>query len=452
LVYDGMSSGLLEFVGDDSSAVIVAESSDIVPDNPGETLVIEKNNATGAISVYITGAQIEANRGGLVLIMVTAAVGDRWHSGESIVNTAELYYEKAEKPDPDEDGPDEYDTEETLPMAPVENFEKISDVYSISGEGSEITYTINFRLPADIDGYEGLLIYDPMADGKLEIDDISGWITDPEDSNETVALKVLDKGDGAAWVYIELEQLSPGAEVSITIEASVSTAWTSGPITNKAGIYVQKLPGGEEYMPDPEEDEPEAETSCTVTQFTPGRFTKTVDGQEDRSYAVGDEITFLLEYAINEVSDSTTILITDTLSPVGVLDFLSGTVFIDGVEIDSYEYEAAGNVYDIFEFDEESGEITVFLTGAWHFSNVDEGDSAHIEVRLTYSVLEAVELSNNAWISIDGNADIPDDGGAKLWKLTCESGSTFIITCDADTDMQQTAGHTGICQWPAPQS
>jgi len=410
LVYDDMSEGKLSYVEAGSSIKIdgVTVSGQVVP------IVDIVEAAHGAISVYFTGEQLAYYSAGAsegkVLITVVATVNAGW-TGGPITNKVQLFPRAGDSmPDPETDtpNPDEEKVCTVDPIRPVDYFEKDSE-HRIFNPTEDIVYTISFRLPTDVTGYTGLLVFDDLNEGMLE------YRVDPRNrarilagpgAGTTLSIDTTTT-PGAVRVYLTQAQIlaNAGAEVEITIVTRVNTAvWSSGPITNTAELYYQTQPhppGPPPVQPNPEIDEPgETDDARVYPPLSNFRKTGTGAGTDHRTYEPGQNVNYSISFTLDNPESYARLRIVDNYD--SRLTLLSTQIFVNGLPVAS----APGPVGGL-----SPNPMQIILDNAWLEANVTPG--ALVDVRLTFSVNAGTTgvITNNAvvWMTPLGGNPVTDE-------------------------------------------
>jgi fimbrial isopeptide formation D2 family protein len=230
------------------------------------------SGTSGRLGAYINKSALTANAGREIVLTFSVRINSNWNGTGDITNTAELYVQRIPgvspnpRPSPGNpipDIPNRTDEEIITPIDQPNSFTKIATAgSSFAGVNSIVTFSIRVELPADVSGYEGLLIYDHLPN---TLDYISGSVAGGTVSHSS--------GRVSALIGKSAVTANAGGAITLTITARVNTNWSSGNIINKAELYVQLIPG---VPPNPDTDTPEDDSTVTIihdptaTTTTPG--------------------------------------------------------------------------------------------------------------------------------------------------------------------------------------
>ncbi|MCL2046390.1 MAG: isopeptide-forming domain-containing fimbrial protein [Oscillospiraceae bacterium] len=343
LVYDELPT-TLDYIATGSSAKIIGTGT-----NSDQALTIV--HSSGELTIYISDTLFEDYESETVEIIIVTEVNSNWTSG-NIVNTAEIYYQLGSTiPNPNTDTPDDTDTETVTPLDLVTGFTKDS-TDKFNAVGDPIVYTISFTLPSDLDGYEGMLVFDELP---VELDFVSatGRIIDGISAGSDRTLTVNRSGQDVS-VYIPKEFLTNNANkmVEIIISTTVSSSWTSGSIINTAEIYYQTIPATE---PDPTTDTPD-DTSTKI--INPSDFIKTAN---QYTYKPDDVLEYTITWTlpVDATSTITSLIIVDDYDEARVQFETGSDVLVIGTSTSLTR--GAGFDYTIAD---DLDKITIDLTTA----------------------------------------------------------------------------------------
>jgi fimbrial isopeptide formation D2 family protein len=219
------------------------------------------SQASGKVSVYVNESAITANAGKAFKLNITATVNANWQSG-NITNTAEFYIQQSPTPpNPDNDIPEITESEtitpappqpptppqppnppqppsppDDFPIMPSEFMKQATTGAAFNGVGDTIVFTIGLRLPDNLTGYEGLLIYDRLP---YTLDFISGELI----IDGGPAGGAYQDGDNVrAYIGKAALEAAAGKRIELIVTAKVNSLWTGGSIQNTAELYIQREP------------------------------------------------------------------------------------------------------------------------------------------------------------------------------------------------------------------
>ncbi|MCL2863564.1 MAG: isopeptide-forming domain-containing fimbrial protein, partial [Methanimicrococcus sp.] len=213
-------------------------------------------------------------------------------------------------------------------MQTITDFSKVSGG-TFSRVGDPVVFTINFTLPSNLGGYNGLLIFDELPE-TLDYQSAAAKIIATSDIPLTV-----NENDGTVSVYIS-ETVLQGNEnkvVELVITAKVNSNWTSGNIANTAKVFAQSGT----TVPDPATATPLAVDGAIVT---PTDFRKTGTAV---AYTPGGTLEYLIEFTLPAgIGGYDYITVKDTYA--NALEYSTYTMTVNNMPVTPTVVNAAGAV------------------------------------------------------------------------------------------------------------
>jgi fimbrial isopeptide formation D2 family protein len=187
---------------------------------------------------------------------------------------------------------------ETIYPPVLEDFSKDASKSFFTGVGDEIPYVFSFTLPADMSEYTTLDIVDFLPATLAYVPGSAGisvngaaYTSIPDTSLTLSATEIRYRITGTA-----LQSLA-GARVAVRFTVAVTSAWTTGPITNEGNYFLdgEEGPGTEETIYPPARD---FEKTASKRTFT----------------GVGDEIAYTISLILpDDLSNYSALRIQDAV-------------------------------------------------------------------------------------------------------------------------------------------
>jgi fimbrial isopeptide formation D2 family protein len=219
-------------------------------------LGVTVTGTSGRLGAYINKETLENHAGEQVVLTFTARINSSWDGASDIINESQLFIQRITgvQPNPNTDTPDANNPVVITPIEQPSTFTKVATSGSaFSGSGAVVVYGISLVLPSDVSGYEGVLIYDELPSTLTYVSSAVNFGTVSENNGRVTAS--IDKATLIA---------NAGATVTLTINATVNSSWTSGNIVNRAELYIQLIPG---VTPIPGIQTPDDDDSVTITHL-----------------------------------------------------------------------------------------------------------------------------------------------------------------------------------------
>ncbi|MCL2046385.1 MAG: isopeptide-forming domain-containing fimbrial protein [Oscillospiraceae bacterium] len=294
-------------------------------------------DGNGNLYYDITGAAFTGSAGLKIELALTFII-DGWVSG-SITNTAELRFRPTGGNFPDD--PEAEDEETIYPPLDVDDFLKTANPGTFTQNGDQIIYTVSFKMPTDLSGYNAARISDILpATGLAYMNFASLRI------GANAATPVDMHPDGSGNLYYDITGADFIGAAGLDIELALTfqiAGWVSGEITNTAELRFKPADGNFPDNPDADDDEtiyPPMDVDDFTKTANPGTFKQN-----------GDQITYTVSFTMPaDLSGYNAARISDILPATGLAYMNTASLIIGTNAAIPAEMQPDGNgnlYYDI---------------------------------------------------------------------------------------------------------
>ena len=176
-------------------------------------------------------------------------------------------------------------------------FDKTATSHMFNGVGDTVEYTVSYKLPSSIGGYEGFLIFDDLPS---TLDYFAGSGSVAVDG-ATIGAVSYNSVTRTVSAYIPKGDLIANALIEVKFIVTVNSNWLAegGPITNTAYYIIDRADDGAEPDPDSGNADDYAEETVYPTVEKPGDYSKdAAAGSKMYTPGVTDQVSFDISFTI----------------------------------------------------------------------------------------------------------------------------------------------------------